>query len=433
MLKFSWALLLAMACNPTGSIKIGGADDTGRDGDADTDTDSDTDADSDADSDSDTDTGTPPDVEEPVPDLVVDCKGSGDYELIQDAIDAAVSPARIGVKKCTYKERIDYLGKQIDLYGIDGSAVTIIDGEQGGTVVDIETRETGWTRFAGFTVKGGYDPEDGAGMEVKWSMAELHDVVFEDNEGLHVVRSLNSAVDMRNVVISGNDVSSEGQAIWVDGGNINLDESVVDCDGGAQAIWHHVALVVADSEINCDSGYGVHDYHGEDRIMRSTVYGGIAGMYSYDTESTDEEPDSPSERFTVVNSVIGGGSIGADVRYMTLDIQNSVFYGDDSALSMTACSTSSVSVNNVFAKAACGITGDQAFTDSYSAYWDNTANGCGVTVNPEVTADPQFASWPDDVSLDAGSPLINAGTPALDDTDGSRSDIGRYGGPAGGW
>lgn len=430
MLKYSWIVLL-LACNPTGSIKMGGVDDTGRDGDADTDADAD--ADADADTDADTDTEPDPDVEEPVPDLVVDCEGRGDYELIQDAIDAAVSPARIGVKKCTYHERIDFRGKQIDLYGIDGSADTIIDGDEGGTVVDIESYETGWTRFAGFTVTGGLDDADGAGMEVTHAMAELHDVVFEGNQGLNIVRSSNSSIDLRDVVFEGNTVSAEGQALWVDGGNVNIDTSSIDCGGGAQAIWHHVALLLVDSEITCDSGYGVLDYHGEDQILRSTVYGGIAGMYSYDTESTDEEPDSPSERFIVTNSVIGGGSIGADVRYMTLDIENSVFYGNDSALSMTACSSSSASLNNVFAKAACGITGDQAFTDRYSAFWDNTADGCGLSVSPEVTADPQFASWPDDVSLDAGSPLIDAGSPSLDDTDGSRSDIGRYGGPNGSW
>ncbi len=426
LLTCAGAAALLLGCEPVGSIKIEGVD-TASDGDADADADGDTDADSDAD----TDTAPDPDVEEPVPDIVVDCKGSGDFEEIQDAIDAAVSPARIGVKKCEYHERLDFLGKIIDLYGIDGSADTILDGDEGGTVVDIEELEAGWTRFAGFTVTGGYDPADGAGMEITKSSVELEDVVFEDNEGYTIVRSNWGNVDMVDVTVEGNDVDPAGQAVFADGGNLNMDRTTIDCDGGAQGLYHHVQMVAADSTITCDSGYGVYNYHGEEYLVRSRFEGGVAGYYAHDTESTAEEPDSPSERFYAENSVFLGGSVGADVKYMTLHLSNSVFSGGDSGLQMTACSSSSWGVNNVYIESACGITGDQAFSDTYGAYWDNTADGCGVNARPEVSADPEFVDFPDDLTLDAGSPLIDAGSPSWDDPDGSRSDIGRYGGPHG--
>ncbi|GDX79930.1 hypothetical protein LBMAG42_17410 [Deltaproteobacteria bacterium] len=422
---------LLLGCNLNSSIKIAGGSDSGS-GDSDTDTDSD--SDTDADTDTDTDTDVPPDEEEAPPDIVVDCHGTGDFELIQEAIDAAVSPSRIGVKMCTYHERLDMLGKQIDLYGIDGSTSTILDADQGGTAVDFERMESGWSRLAGFTIVDGLDEADGAAIEITQASVELEDIVLEDNRGLSLIRSNGGSIDMQDVRIEGNDVITEGQAVYVDGGNINMVDTYIDCDGGTQALWHHVQALIVDSELVCDTGYGVQDYHGEDRILRSKIYGGIAGYYAHDTESTVEEPDSPSEVFYVENSVIGGGTYGLDVRYMHLELDNSVFYGTaGSALMMTACDSGSWSINNVYAESACGITGDQAFSDQYSSYWHNTADACGVTLRPAVTTDPLFTSWPDDLTLGAGSPLIDAGYPAWDDTDGSRSDIGRYGGPAGGW
>lgn len=126
-------LLLLIGCE---SGKIGIGDDTGG---PNPDTDADTDADSDTDTDADTDTDTDTDTTPSFPDIVVDCKGGGDYMVIQDAIDAAVSGDRIGVEPCDYDERLDFLGKTIEVYGIEGSAVTFLDANSDGTAVNIET------------------------------------------------------------------------------------------------------------------------------------------------------------------------------------------------------------------------------------------------------------------------------------------------------
>ena len=424
--------LALWACNAQSSITIKDADGTD---DSDADTDADTDADSDADSDTDTDTGTEPDVEPVVPDLVVDCEGNADFESIQDAIDAAVSPADIALWPCEYHERLDYLGKDLNIYGTEGSAKTTIDGDGTGTVVDVEVYEQGHVRLAGVTITGGYDVSDGAAIEIIEASLELEDVVIEGNEGLYAIRSWAGYLDMVDVVIDGNDLAPGGSGVYSKGGGFSFDRVYIDCDGADQGIWHHNSLVLTDSEVVCDNGYGVHNYHGENMILRSRLYGGLAGILAYDTESTDEEPDSPNERIIVENSVFGGGALGPAVRYMNLSATNSVFYGDESALSMTACNSASTTVNSVFAGAACGITGDQRFSHGYSAFWDNAADGCGVTVTPEVSSDPMFTSWPDDLTLRAGSPLIDAGSPeaGYNDGDGSRNDIGRHGGPSGDW
>lgn len=436
-LSLTVSLALLPACGPA-TIKVddtapAGTDDSDPDpDDSDPNTDDSTAPDDSEDSeDSPPDTG--PDVPIPLPDVTVDCNGGADYTTIQEAIDAAISPARIAVFPCTYYERLDFNGKVIDLYSTDGSEATIIHGSDGGTVIDLEYYEAGWSRIAGFTISDGFDEADGGAMEITGASVELEDILFTDNRGLSLVRGTGASIDMRNVRFEANDTLSEGQAIYVDPGNLNIYDSYIDCGGGTQAIWHHVQLIISDSTVVCDSGYGVYDYHGEDYILRSSIYGGIAGFYAADTESTPEEPDSPTERFYVENSVLGGGEYGAQVLYMHLELENSVFYGGAAALQMTACDPGSSAVNNVFMGAACGVEADQGFNESYSAFWGNGADGCGTNVRPQVSQDPQFTAFPDDLTLLPGSPLIDAGSPSLDDTDGSRSDIGRYGGPRGAW
>jgi hypothetical protein len=166
-------------------------------------------------------------------------------------------------------------------------------------------------------------------------------------------------------------------------------------------------------------------YHGELQVKRSRVTGGISGIYAYDEE------DTPSERAIIYASAIGGGVEGARFEYMTVTIGNSVFWGETAGLALAYNSTSSWVVASAFLNGECGISGDQAYSASHNAFWDNTADVCGLTSASSVTADPLFASFPEDLTLDAGSPLIDAGYPGGDwlDLDGSRNDIGRYGGP----
>ena len=374
-----------------------------------------------------------------IPDLVVDCRGSGDFTEIQPAIDASVSGDVIGVKRCVYEERLDYLGKTITVYGIDGSDVTILDAGGEGTALNVETGEGFGTRFAGFTITNGYDELNGAAVEVAMSNLEMEDVQITANlDGESMIESLGGWVDLKNVTITGNDVNHTGQAILADGGSLTAEDLVLDCDNGVAGIYAHLSLLLDRVTITCAEGYGIQNYHGEIWMQRSTVTGGIHGLYTYDEAGTEEDPDDPDEKMYIYNSAIGGGSTGVMALFQDVRIVNSVLWGADSALSMTACNTASYVTNSVLMNAACGITGDQRLTASYNAYWNNDADGCGITVTPTVSEDPGFVAFPEDLSLETFSPLINAGDPSRgsEDVDGSRNDIGVFGGPwgeYGGW
>jgi hypothetical protein len=437
----TYMLLISMgalaACNAT-ALVVGEPALLSDDADVDADTDTDADADADADTDADTDsgdTGEDGPLVEP-PDILVDCEGEGDFVSIQAALDASVSGDRIGLAPCVYHERFDYSGKAVEIYGIEGSSETTIDGDDGGTIVDFEAGEGGWARLAGVTLTGGYDLYDGAAIEVFYSGAELEDVVITGNTGLSMIRAMVGWLDMTDVVIEDNMVDPGGQAVFSDGGTFTVKRSYIDCSGSAQAVYHHNPLVASDSTFVCDTGYGIHNYHGEGSLYRVRVDGGISGIFAYDNANLPEEPDSPTEVLTLHNTIASGGYRGVDALYMHVEVFNSVLWGGDAGLSLFECDGSSRVANSAFVDSACGIRGDQTYGGvRFSAFWNNADNGCGWTFAPTVTDDPMFVDFPDDLSLDARSPLINAGAPDAEwtDLDGTRNDIGAYGGPYAWW
>ncbi len=83
-------------------------------------------------------------------------------------------------------------------------------------------------------------------------------------------------------------------------------------------------------------------------------------------------------------------------------------------------------------RAEDSIDGTGTLEVSYSAFDDNSGGFSGIAdpigSNGNIAADPDFSTT-GDYTLDPGSPCIDAGDPALRDTDGSRSDMGVHGGP----
>ncbi len=96
--------------------------------------------------------------------------------------------------------------------------------------------------------------------------------------------------------------------------------------------------------------------------------------------------------------------------------------------------------NNIAMHSNIGIGGHSNPNNGYNLYWDNIENVSGeITIDStDVLADPMFVNDTTpvyggtfDFHLQKYSPAIDAGDPSILDVDGTRSDIGVFGGPLG--
>ena len=160
------------------------------------------------------------------------------YTTIQSAINAASSGDTILVAPGTYKENIDFSGKNITLISSGGAASTIIDGDGTEPAVQIKHGETSAAVLAGFTIQHG-----GAfGWVNAFSTYGIGNIYLQ-----------NSAPTIRNNIITrGNcwGIESNASAPLIENNTISYTQDPTgNCSfGGGAAIIHW-------SSLNYRSGY----------------------------------------------------------------------------------------------------------------------------------------------------------------------------------
>jgi hypothetical protein len=94
--------------------------------------------------------------------------------------------------------------------------------------------------------------------------------------------------------------------------------------------------------------------------------------------------------------------------------------------------------NNIVINNETGVVGPSNTNSDYNLYWQNNTHTTGGFAVNDIIADPMFVNDTTptfggtyDYHLQAYSPAIDRGDPNILDVDGSRSDIGAYGGPGG--
>ena len=94
--------------------------------------------------------------------------------------------------------------------------------------------------------------------------------------------------------------------------------------------------------------------------------------------------------------------------------------------------------NNIIEHNEVGVVGPTTTNSNYNLYWENNINTTEGLAEHDIIADPMFVNdtiptyqGGYDYHLQAYSPAIDSGDPNIIDVDGSRSDIGVYGGPFG--
>jgi len=249
----------------------------------------------------------------------------------------------------------------------------------------------------------------GGGLEMDNDTSHIEDCTFEGNSagrggGLHSWRN-EGELDIRSSVFVNNEASDCGGGLAFDNDpyeitlyDLTLEGNHSDNDGGALCLEFKTWDDGTESESLVT-------------LLNSVVT---------DSSADDEGGLAFVEfgRLAVVNSVVidataPTGSQGRAEDDGVLSVRNSVLVGGTGGSILDASGNGVVNV-------------------SYTDLWDNVGGygsvGSPVGVNGVFEADPLFVS-DTDLHPDVGSPLVDAGDPALLDPDGSVSDLGVHGGP----
>jgi Putative metal-binding motif len=391
---------------------------------------------------------------------------SSPFDAIQDGIDAANEC--VVVYAGTYEEVLDLSGVTIDVWGVDGSSYTTIDSD--GTTCTA-TSPTGCEptitiaggigaspTLRGFTITGGtgytttssstqtcadssasYDSRTsctvnvysymGGGLYIDGDDPILEDVVVRGNElpefvqekvgsftqnwlysyggGIYISNSNTTATDVR---IQANYADEGGGAFIASGAVFDYEESINqgnDAEDGAGFYVDGGSLTATNTIIGFNDagtdGGGVFASSG------STV-SVINSSFGYNTSSTS-------------------GTSRGDAMYLAAaktTIWNSILT-TSSANYITFASGSGTTSNN--------------YNDWYN--FSTGGRSYGITVgSSSITTNPSFTSVTNDGNYNNDNWMLYTGSPAIDtgdsssayyDADGTRNDMGAYGGPGSDW
>jgi hypothetical protein len=362
-----------------------------------------------------------------------------DKQTIQAAIDAAVDGDTVLVAPGTYKENISFKGKAITVTSTGDPTLTVIDGNQNGSVVTFNSMEGPNSVLNGFTIQNGlayYTTTltcygSGGGINIDHSSPTITNNLVTNNvavDGPGICTHFSSAI-IRGNVISGNIQSDKCYDIG--GGGILVEEP-----GTVQIIGN----TISDNSIRASNGAGIHLWNAGsaivrgNKILRNVVTagtkvaqgGGIAVTYRSDALIV--------QNLIAENTATYGGGI-----YWLVDsgrgpylVNNTIANNAGSAVYADGLDSAALLVNNVIvgksgaAAVYCGSTYDASppsFSHNVAFAGGGVAAYGGVCSdqngsNGNITADPLLDMI--GYQLTVGSPAIDNGddgAPSLPTTD----------------
>jgi hypothetical protein len=323
----------------------------------------------------------------------------GQYATIQSAIEAAVNGDSVLVAPGSYYENINFLGKNIVVcsqyaltHNVADIAGTVINGSQPqypdtGSCVRIVNGEDSTAVLEGFTLTGGTGTPlqddvnglwyvEGGGIQIEQSSPVIRHNWIVDNEAIRVPAGISSA---------------GGGGIRCGFGSPKILNNLIMRNNGR----YGGGVVVNYATATLRNNILIENFGGQD-------YGG-GGLWLYGN-ATDVSLGDNNVIGGNASTLAGGGIWCQQCRYVG---RNDIVWG------------------NRANSGAPQINGSTALVSlTYSCVQGGRAG------NGNISAYARFADAA--LTLVPTSPCINTGDSTIQDLDGSRSDMGTYGGPGAG-
>jgi hypothetical protein len=381
-----------------------------------------------------------------------------DQSTIQLAINASVNGDTVQVAPGTYVENLNFLGKAIRVTSEQGPQVTIIDGNQNGSVVVFVSGEGPQSLLSGFTIRNGNAAFGGAyrggGIRVQNSSPTIAGNVITSNSAGDGGGGISSSFG--SPVIQGNMIMNNRQIPGWSGGTGGGGVSIV----GASSAQLLNNAIYGNSWATANGG-GVSLFAaGTPTIKNNIITNNSAGSQGGGISMSNQSDAAIIQNVIAGNSAGSGGGIywlvpsGARGPLVVNNTITGNHGPQGSAVFADGFDGQVLLINNILVAAAaqsavtCGNFDASVpafqFNDvvalSGSAYAGTCANQTGL--NGNISADPIFRdAAAGDYHLLNGSPAIDAGTsnqapstdldgigrPADGNSDGTAAfDIGAY-------
>lgn len=243
---------------------------------------------------------------------------------IQEQIDAAVDGDIILIEPGTYVENINFNGKNIEVHSMGGPEVTIIDGNQNGSCVQIVNGEDSTAVLDGFTLTNGSGYQGltvwiGGGLVVtNGSHPTLLNLIITGNTSTHGAGDVggglsiggNSNPYLEGIIVSDN-VSEYGGGISIYASNPTLHD-----------------VVISNNHANIGGG-GIAIGLASNPLLSSILIFGNTGTYSSGGIFVTENATPIFNQVIVVDNIapLGGGGMLASLNANPMFV-NSIFWGN---------------------------------------------------------------------------------------------------------